>query len=277
MNSHPLRPHLAVLVLAAALLVGSATAALAQAGSPPLAQAIALFDAGQWERAMVEMDTLLASGFLSRSQRSQARKYLAIGNLLLGRDDQVAVGLFKDLVADDPYFGIAELAETPGTEPSSAILRLFAEGQIRWRQEEQDRREAKLRATSRLGAMVRSTALPGTGQFYQGYRGRGYGMIALTGAAAAYAVLTELDYRAARDDYGQAPEGADFDRLYRDYDNAANRADLALGVVAAAWVYNVLDAALSGPNLSGPSKSVAARVRPGGDGQGLLLTLALAF
>jgi len=277
MNSRPLLPRLAAPLLITCFVLTLPSTARAQADDPELTQAIAQFREGQWQSAMEAMQSLLDGGSLKRSDRSQARKYLAMGALLLGRDDQLAVDLFKDLVADDPYFRVAALAERPGQDPPSDIVRLFAEGQFRWRQEEQERRLAQLSSTSRTGAMLRSVVLPGTGQFYQGYRGRGYGMIALTGAAAAYAIVSDLNYRSARDDYDSAEEGADFARLYRDYETAANRADIALGVVAAAWIYNVLDAALSGPNLSGLSRPVTARVAPGDDGRGARLEFALAF
>lgn len=235
------------------------------------------FDAGRWQAAAADLQGLLDSGSLSRVQRSEARKYLAQYHMLVTKDNQLAVEVYRDLVADDPSFGMGDLALRGRGDPPAIVLRLFGEAMLKWRQEELERRHAALSATSRGGAMVRSTLLPGTGQFYQGYRGRGYGMIALTGAAVAYAVVSDLNFRSARDDYDNAAEGEDFDRLYRDYETAANRADIALGVVAAAWVYNVLDAALSGPNISGLSKSVAARVQPRRDGRGARLELALAF
>ena len=53
--------------------------------------------------------------------------------------------------------------------------------------------------------------------------------------------------------------------------------DIALGVVAAAWVYNVLDAALSGPNIDGLAKQFTASVRPDHSGRGARLELAMAF
>lgn len=282
MDNHVTWPRaLVVGLLALAAVLASVPAGAQENAAIVLKEATdrfdAGFDAGLWQAAAADLQSLLDAGSLTRPQRSQARKYLAQYHMLVTRENATAVGIFKDLVADDPSFGMGDLAMRGSAEAPAPVLRLFGEAMLKWRQEELERREAALRATSRAGAMVRSTLLPGTGQFYQGYRGRGYGMIALTGAALAYAVVSDLNFRSSRDDYDNAAEGEDFDRLYRDYETAANRADIALGVVAAAWVYNVLDAALSGPNLSGLSMPVATRVLPQRDGRGARLELALAF
>src|SRR3972149_5973880 len=104
MKPHPRTPLPALPFLALCVLLGWATAGLAQAGSSPLDQAMARFESGQWQPAMVELEALLSGGALSRAERSQARKFLAMGNLLLGNDDRIAGDLFKDPVADGPHF-----------------------------------------------------------------------------------------------------------------------------------------------------------------------------
>ena len=253
----------------------------AQVPLPSLQQVVARFDVGfdssTWEAAAADLEALLDSGALSRPERSQARKYLAQYHMLVTHDNPAAVEIYKDVVADDPSFGMEDLALGGSAEAHDFAVRLFGEALLKWRQEELERRAAALRATSRMGALTRSLVLPGTGQLYQGYGGRGYGMMVLTGGAVAFAVVSKPNYRSARDDYDDAGEGADFDRLYRDYETAANRADIAQGVVAAAWLYNVLDAALSGPNLAGLTRDVMASAWPSRDGSGARLQLALAF
>ena len=93
--------------------------------------------------------------------------------------------------------------------------------------------------------------MPGLGQRDQGYRGRSWALMGLTGAAVAYAAVADRSYRDARDAYDDAALDDDFDGLWRDYSDKADAADLALGIVGALWALNLVDAAVSGPNLAG--------------------------
>ena len=226
--------------------------------------AIELFDAGDEAEAVIALEGLLDSGTLSAVARTRARKYAAIGHLII-KDvgwENSTVGIFKDLVGDDATFGIPDLA-LPGEEPHPEAIRLLGQAFFEWRQEELERTEARLRANTRGSALVRSTALPGWGQRYQGHRGRGWAIFGLAAGAVTYAVVADRSYRDARDTYDGAQTGAEFDALYQDYRDKADVADLAIGLVAAAWGLNLLDAALSGPNVSGLN-SVALARRPSG-------------
>ncbi len=227
--------------------------------------AIVQFDAGDWLQAVQGLEALLESGKLGPVARTRARKYAALGHLIIKDTgwERATVRIFKDLVGDDPTFGIPNLA-LPGEEPHPEAIRLLGQAFFEWREEELARTEARLRANTRSSALLRSSALPGWGQRYQGHRGRGWAIFGLAAGSVAYAVVADRSYRDARDNYDGAQIGEDFDVLYQDYRDKADVADLAVGLVVAAWGLNLLDAALSGPNLSGlNSVSVAPRLTGG--------------
>jgi hypothetical protein len=68
--------------------------------------------------------------------------------------------------------------------------------------------------------------LPGWGQRYQGYRSRGYIMLGLTGASMVYAVVADRNFRDAREVYEGAPAGADFEVLYRDFQEQLQESEI---------------------------------------------------
>jgi tetratricopeptide (TPR) repeat protein len=232
-----------------------------------------LFEQGDWERAMAALNQLLEAGALSRQERSRARKFVGVGHVLLGEEEK-AVEVFKELVRDDPDFGMAELA-LDDEEHLTAGVRYFGQAILEVRQEELRAYEVRLRQTSRRGAFLRSAVLPGWGQRYQGYRNRGWTMLGMVGASLGYAALAERSYREARDAYDEAPLNADFDALYEDYVDKADRADLALGIFGAVWLVNVIDAATQGPNIS--RSQVGLKFRETADRRGLQLIFLKAF
>ena len=248
----------------AVLCLPAGKPAEAQENNPPLQQAIALFDEGEWEQAIDILDGLLNAGELPRDERSRVRKFIGLGHILLGQEEK-AVAVFKDIVREDRAFDMNALARGLAGRPTEAF-RLFGQAVLEVRQEEIEAREAQLRLTSRRGALLRSAVLPGWGQRYLGYRNRGYMMLGLAVASISYAAIAEGDYRSARDGYNRATAGADFDRLLNDYATRADRADLALGIVAAVWVLNMVDAATQGPNITVRSSGLALRQRPADNG-----------
>jgi hypothetical protein len=144
---------------------------------------------------------------------------------------------------------------------------------IQVRQEEQQIREARLREATDLEAFLRSALVPGWGQHYKGHTKRGYVMGGLVAASLAYAAITDWNYRDARDAYAAAPDGTSqstFSRLYDDYANKGDRADLALGIVGAVWLLNMIDAATQGANIEEPGQGVTLTVPGTGDGVGLV-------
>ena len=228
-----------------------------------LEQTIILFENGEWEQAIESLHHLLKTGGLLKPERSKARKYIGIGYILL-KEEEKAVEVFKDLVRDDSDFDMVALA-IGGAEPPGEAVRFFGQAVVEVRQEEIREREARLSQTSRRAAMLRSVVLPGLGQRYQGYSKRGYFMLGMTAASIAYATISEKSFQDAQDAYDSAAEGADFDRLHTDYTEKADRADLALGIVGAMWMLNVIDAASQGPNITGPPSGLGlAPARAGG-------------
>lgn len=225
-------------------------------GNEALEQAIALYEAGYWEKAVAALNQLLDEEELSEKERSEARKVLAFSYSLLD-DKESTVNTFKAIVREDPTFGISSLE---GDEVSDTLIRYFLQAALEVRREELEAYRERLMRTSRSTAFLRSAVLPGWGQQYQGYAGRGYVLMGLTAASIGYAVIADRAYRNARDAYARAQ--SDFDTLYDDYATKGDRADLALGIVGAVWVLNVIDAVAQGPNLApqqGPELTASVR------------------
>ena len=84
----------------------------------------------------------------------------------------------------------------------------------------------------------------------------------LAPVVSCFAVSADLSYRDARDAYDNAGVGADFDKLHAEYSDKADLADLALAVVAAAWLLNVVDAATQGPNITTPPSGLSLAPAP---------------
>lgn len=224
-----------------------------------LANASRLVEDGDFEQSVRELSALLEQVELSTGQRTLARKTLAEAHMNL-RQHEEAVQVYKQIVRDDRTFNMRAFGE----DPPAIFLKNFGQALLEVREDERRALEARLSRTSRAGALLRSAVLPGWGQRYQGYRNRGYMMVGFTAASIAYAVVVDQSYRDARDAYDGAGVGADFDGLYADYSDKADRADLALGIVAAVWLLNIVDAASQGPNITGPPSGLG--LLPGREG-----------
>lgn len=248
----------------------SAQITLAQQQDTPLQQALERFDNGEWEASILDLEQILDSAKLDVEKRTQARKYIALGHVLLGHKNQ-AVEVYKEIVRDNPEFDMDALS-VAGEAPPPDAERLFAQAVLKVRKEELEARAARLSATSNSGAIVRSLALPGWGQRYQGYRGRGYMMLGLTGASIVYAVLSKSTYSDSKDAYNGAQVGDDFSALYDNFSRKADRADLALGLVGAVWVLNIFDAVVQGPNIA----NLQADFKPADSDRGTGLALVVS-
>lgn len=241
-------------VLASTLCLLAHEAVDAQQGGTPLEHSIALFNQGEFEQAMDSLQQLLATSGLSKKERSTVRKYIAVGHIQLGTGEK-AVAVFKDLVNDNPDFNMDDLTLEGEEKPDPEAVRYFGQAVLEVHREELQARAAQLSLTSRKVAFLHSAMLPGWGQRYQGYRGRGYMMLGMTSASLVYAVLARRWYKDAQDIYKKAPREADFPKLYDDYTSKTDRANFALGMVGAVWLFNVLDAAIQGPALPrGPQR-----------------------
>ena len=212
-----------------------------------LAKAIYVFEEeGGWEESVEQLNKLIASGVLNLSQRTLARKTLADAHLLLEQEEIILL-TYKEIVREDHSFNHRSLGE----EPDNVLLLALAQAQYEVREEERQALEAERSRTSRNAAFFRSALVPGWGQRYRGWGNRGYVMAGITAGSVVYAIIADKSFRDARDSYDSAAEGEDFNRLFADYSDKADRADLALGIVAAAWLLNVVDAASQGPNITG--------------------------
>ncbi len=230
-----------------------------------LQEAIELYEEkGAWEQSITALGLLLGKDNLDADQRRRARITLAKAHISLGQEG-LAVGVYKQIVRENASFDMRAF----GDDAPAIFLKNFGQAVIELRNEEMQAREDQLSRTSQRTAFLRSTALPGWGQRYQGYRSRGYIMLGLTGASIAYAVVADRRFRDVRDTYEGAPAGANFETLYRDFQDQSDRADLALGLVAGIWVFNMIDAGLQGPNITRSGLAL----KPNGRG-GLNLTLA---
>jgi len=230
-----------------------------------LSSAVQLYDEGNWEESVVVLNQLLHTTSLNLSERTQAHFTLAKAYFSLD-DETQAIGSYKQIVRENPSLDMRIFGE----DASSILLKLFGQALLEVREEERAQREQQLASTSRRTAFLYSAALPGWGQRYQGYRNRGYIMLGLTSASIAYAVIADRSYSDALDTYNSAVPGADFERLYRDVDDQADRADLALSLIAGMWLLNVIDAGFQGPNITRPEGSVS--FTPPAEGLGLALS-----
>lgn len=251
-----------------AMLILGSSGIWAQDLETELGQAVQLYQDGEWEAATQALTQLLETGQLSKSQRTRARQTLAEAYISM-RQPEKAVEAYKQIVRDDRSFNMRSLGE----DPEAMLLRHLGQAVLEVREEEQREWEEQLSRVSRGAALVRSALLPGWGQRYQGYRWRGHVMLGLTLSSIAYAVVTEKDYRKARDGYEDARE--EFDQRYDQYTRKADRADLALGIVGSLWVANMLDAVFQRPAL--PRAGVSLELKPIYDRAGLQVALLQSF
>ena len=149
-------------IAAVLLLVGSSRTGAADLDAE-LNQAIQSYQDGEWETATGALGKLLETGQLSQSQRSRARQTLAEAYIAQGQEER-AVEVYKELVRDDRTFNMRSLGE----EPEARLLRPFGQAVLEVRDEELRAMEAQLGNTSHKAAFLRSAALPGWGQRYQG-------------------------------------------------------------------------------------------------------------
>ena len=258
------------LLITVALFITMNASSAQQGGG--LEEAIRLFDNGDWEDSAPHFETLLqpAETELSGREKKIIRKYLAWIHMLSDSPQKAKVVL-KTAISSDASFFLSDLS-LPDEEPTMDMKMVFFQAVQEVRQEEMSRRMAALERASHTQAFLRSAILPGLGQRYQGYKGKSLAVLGLAAGSVAYAVVADRAYRNARDDYQEAPKGAEFDKLYTDFSDKSDTADIALGIVVAAWGINLLDVLVSGPNLAGLEQStVQVQPRRGGDGAQLAL------
>ena len=120
---------------------------------------------------------------------------------------------------------------------------------------------AQLTPKTITGAVLRSAVLPGWGQHYQGKKVRGwfFTLATLAGGGASFYYwqrykASKDEYEATRQSYLKAYSSATIefyrDRMHEKYDQTNNwqtKTNLAIGLTAAVWVWNLLDTVLFPP------------------------------
>ena len=140
-------------------------------------------------------------------------------------------------------------------------------------------------------AGLRSTLMPGWGQFYSERRTSGYAYLSLGAVAGGVTVAYQIKYNGrirernkSYDELQQAttPEEiaaaqADYDKRVIRVDEAKHQRNVALAVFGTVWAVNVVDAILffRGPHAGG--LTVAGVVQPDGDGMAATLALRTRF
>ena len=116
--------------------------------------------------------------------------------------------------------------------------------------------------TKRLSAAMRSLVFPGWGQYYRGYKKKGY---AFLGAVIGTSVMLQFQYRnfqSARDHYNQTnifqhvnqrytnEDGTrytEWEARHRDVKSSEKRVNILIGVLGAIWVLNLFDSVVFEP------------------------------
>ena len=128
----------ALMITIVILTVGAQTT-LAQQQDSPLQQAIKCFDNGEWETSILDLKQILDSAELDVEKRSQARKYIALGHVLLGHKN-TAVEVYKEIVRDNPEFDMDALS-LAGEAPPPDAERLFAQAVLNRQQQRRGLRD----------------------------------------------------------------------------------------------------------------------------------------
>ena len=125
--------------------------------------------------------------------------------------------------------------------------------------------DIKLEAKSKYFSLLYSTFLPGSGQIYSGRRTRGIIMGSTVLAALTTTLIFNSNYIDKKDAYLAYKNDYDINtdlgkmeelymtmqRSYGDMKDAHSRVNLMFGVMAAVWIYNMVDAYLFFPDLNG--------------------------
>jgi len=128
--------------------------------------------------------------------------------------------------------------------------------------------EAAATQKTRMGALLRSTFIPGMGQLYSGKKLMGYVFLGTEIAVGALAYMSFTQYQTAQDDYikyqAQYVESTDPDQITElkglaqkalDDESAANdQISLMLYAVGAIHVTNMVHAFIRGPKVTAASK-----------------------
>ena len=248
-------------LLAALMLPGRGGVFAQEDVQGTLQNAVALYEEAQYRESIEKLEGLLRSPkSLPKKIRIEVHKYLGFNywELELDKREEAKVE-FKRALFLDPDLRL-------GTEVSPRINDTFIEARAEYHKEVKEKRRGRLLSTTRIGAGLRSLMIPGWGQHYRGYEGRGYSFLGMGVLSLIGLGVADWSYRDTRDGYDRAKIGADFDALYLDVEKKADRANMLLYVVAAVWAYNALDAVILGPNVERREEEARVAVAVGDDG-----------
>ena len=133
-----------------------------------------------------------------------------------------------------------------------------------WEELLRQQENARLLATTRSRALIRSLVLPGWGQVYRGHKKRGFVILGTALAAAGVWGLEYRSFRSAQMHYREAgkvdvlsgiryrnedgSEFTEFEARYRAVELGAHRANRMLTVAAAIWLLGMTDCIVLGPS-----------------------------
>ncbi len=116
--------------------------------------------------------------------------------------------------------------------------------------------------TKRLFAAMRSLSVPGWGQFYRGYKKKGYAFLGAAVATSGVLGLQYRNFRVARNRYNQTridhhvnqrypnDDGTrytEWEARHREVKSSEKRVNVLLGVLSAIWILNLFDSAVFEP------------------------------
>ncbi len=186
--------------------------------------------------------------------RTRAEIFFDLARIRLAQNDTAKIREILTYVFDldsDVKSGILDLDEDDA----------FFETRKRWAQLRKQKRQLDLSETTFLGAAGRSLVLPGWGHFYRGHRKRAFGFIGATAAATIFWFVSDQDYKRAYNTYratqigelnieqrnGDATDPFPYQQRFQIAQSKANRANMALGILAGVWLAGVFDHVVIGP------------------------------
>jgi hypothetical protein len=130
-----------------------------------------------------------------------------------------------------------------------------------------------LGAHTPVNAAIRSTVLPGWGQFFNSDTTKGY---VVSAGFVVTALASYYFYSKANDTYADYEnKGVKGDALYSDYETQSNQAAITSFIAAGIWVYGIADAYITGHSIAEISangrQKDGIRIAAGGSTVGLVM------
>lgn len=206
------------------------------------------YDQGDFTKSIEElkkaMDSLEGQ---NNEDKVEAYKYLGFSYVAFGEKEK-AKEEFKKVIKLKPSMKL------DATIVSPKIIAVFAEARAELEAEGFDFTKPVSIETiptpqpripgqiTKSGAFFRSLFIPGLGQIYKGQKTKGY-VIMGSGVIFLGATLGAMgDYNDKKDAYESAAYNDDFEKLFKDYEDAASKASAMATITGVIWMYNIIDA-----------------------------------